>query len=45
VKDYEAKTGKVAKDRQIDIWKQQGIDVTALQNGSNGFQKKQGYND
>lgn len=45
VREYEEKTGKQAKDRQIEIWKQQGVDVSALQNGTNGVHKKRGYND
>ncbi|KAF5359618.1 hypothetical protein D9756_003264 [Leucocoprinus leucothites] len=45
VQEYEEKTGKVAKDRQIEIWRQQGVDVNGLHNGANGLQKKRGYND
>jgi sulfonate dioxygenase len=45
VKDYEAKTGKVAKDRQLEIWKQQGIDVDATQNTKTGDSRPRGYND
>lgn len=45
VHQYEEKTGKAAKDRQIEIWKEQGVDVAALQNGTVGLQKKRGYND
>ncbi|KAJ4477359.1 alpha-ketoglutarate-dependent sulfonate dioxygenase [Lentinula aciculospora] len=43
VEDYERQTGKVAKDRQLEIWKQQGLDVTA--NGKNHNLKARGYND
>ncbi|KAI3607882.1 alpha-ketoglutarate-dependent taurine dioxygenase [Moniliophthora roreri] len=46
VKDYEAKTGKVAKDRQLEIWKQQGLDVDATQNGKTvTASRPRGYND
>ncbi|KXN91629.1 Putative alpha-ketoglutarate-dependent sulfonate dioxygenase [Leucoagaricus sp. SymC.cos] len=45
VRDYEEKTGKVAKDRQIVIWERQGVYVAGLQNGTSGLQKKRGYND
>lgn len=30
VAEYEKTTGKQAKDRQLDIWKQQGIDVSSV---------------
>ncbi|KAJ7592909.1 alpha-ketoglutarate-dependent sulfonate dioxygenase [Mycena floridula] len=42
VKEYEKQTGKVAKDRQIEVWKQQGIQVEVKSNGSS---KARGYND
>ncbi|KAJ7903349.1 hypothetical protein B0H14DRAFT_3679612, partial [Mycena olivaceomarginata] len=42
VADYEKQTGKVAKDRQLEIWRQQGLDVS--NNGSNPT-KARGYND
>jgi sulfonate dioxygenase len=42
VADYEKQTGKVAKDRQLEIWRQQGLDVSA--NGSSPT-KVRGYND
>ncbi|KAK7436983.1 hypothetical protein VKT23_018798 [Stygiomarasmius scandens] len=42
VEDYEKQTGKVAKDRQLEIWRQQGVD--AQTNGSNPS-KPRGYND
>ncbi|KAI0077089.1 alpha-ketoglutarate-dependent sulfonate dioxygenase [Panus rudis PR-1116 ss-1] len=41
VEEYE-RDGKVAKDRQIEIWKQQGVDVGPT---SNGTSKPRGYND
>ncbi|KIJ52339.1 hypothetical protein M422DRAFT_222841 [Sphaerobolus stellatus SS14] len=42
VAEYEQKTGKKAKDRQIEIWKQQGIEIPELSNTYNGVAK---YND
>jgi sulfonate dioxygenase len=42
VADYEKQTGKVAKDRQLEIWRQQGVEVTP--NGANPT-KARGYND
>jgi sulfonate dioxygenase len=33
VADYEKETGRIAKDRQIEIWKQEGIEVEAQANG------------
>lgn len=47
VKEYEEKTGKKAKDRQIEIWKQQGVDIASVAtlDALNGIQKKRGYND
>jgi len=41
VQDYEKRTGKVAKDRQIEIWKQQGIEPAVI----NGASRARGYND
>jgi len=41
VADYE-KTGKVARDRQVEIWAQQGVEVP---HGQNGHSKPRGYND
>lgn len=43
VAEYEQKTGKVAKDRQVEIWKKQGIEPngTVKKNGSG----PRGYND
>ncbi|KAJ7928887.1 hypothetical protein B0H13DRAFT_968408 [Mycena leptocephala] len=44
VADYENQTGKVAKDRQLEIWRQQGLDVSV--NGSSQTNAKaRGYND
>ncbi|KAJ3806324.1 alpha-ketoglutarate-dependent sulfonate dioxygenase [Lentinula lateritia] len=43
VEDYERQTGKVAKDRQLEIWKQQGLDTQT--NGKNHSTKARGYND
>ncbi|KAF7374759.1 Alpha-ketoglutarate-dependent taurine dioxygenase [Mycena sanguinolenta] len=42
VADYEKQTGKVAKDRQLEIWRQQGIEVYT--NGTSPT-KARGYND
>ncbi|KAF9000670.1 alpha-ketoglutarate-dependent sulfonate dioxygenase [Cyathus striatus] len=42
VSEYEKTTGKKAKDRQLEIWKQQGLDVDQILNGST---KPRGYND
>ncbi|KAJ6513077.1 alpha-ketoglutarate-dependent sulfonate dioxygenase [Mycena sanguinolenta] len=42
VADYEKQTSKVAKDRQLEIWRQQGIEVYT--NGS-APTKARGYND
>ncbi|KAJ6623955.1 hypothetical protein B0H10DRAFT_2162282 [Mycena sp. CBHHK59/15] len=42
VADYEKQTGKVAKDRQLEIWKQQGLEVNV--NGASPT-KVRGYND
>lgn len=41
VEEYEAKTGKVAKDRQIEIWRAQGVSTEAIKKNS----KVTGYND
>jgi sulfonate dioxygenase len=48
VADFEARTGRVAKDRQLEIWRQQGVDVDAIigvpkANGKN--ERNRGYND
>ncbi|KAG6821326.1 hypothetical protein H0H93_000187 [Arthromyces matolae] len=43
VTEYERQTGKKAKDRQLDIWEQQGVNVDQI--GSGGALKKRGYND
>jgi sulfonate dioxygenase len=42
VEKYERETGKQAKNRQLEIWKQQGIEVPASTKASNG---PRGYND
>jgi sulfonate dioxygenase len=46
VADYE-RTGKTAKDRQIEVWKQQGVDVDAVKANAatNATTKARGYND
>lgn len=43
VEEYERTTGKEAKDRQIEIWKQQGIKVDV--NTKPKSAKARGYND
>lgn len=43
VEDYERQTGKEAKDRQLEIWKQQG--VTVNQNVKSRSGQARGYND
>ena len=46
VEDYERQTGKEAKDRQLEIWKQQGITVDDYhQNGKSKSGQARGYND
>jgi sulfonate dioxygenase len=47
VKDYELQTGKEAKDRQLEIWKQQGINVDDHHHQNNVKSKsgKARYND
>ena len=50
VKDYERQTGKEAKDRQLEIWKQQGITVDDdpshhQNNVKSKSGKARGYND
>ena len=42
VQGYEKRTGKVAKDRQIEIWKQQGIEPAQVIKGPS---RARGYND
>ncbi|KAK7682626.1 hypothetical protein QCA50_014426 [Cerrena zonata] len=42
VEEYE-RSGKVAKDRQLEIWKQQGLEVNSP--ASNAVSKPRGYND
>ncbi|KAF8905061.1 alpha-ketoglutarate-dependent sulfonate dioxygenase [Gymnopilus junonius] len=43
VEDYERQTGKEAKDRQLEIWKQQGVKVEL--NHKPKTAKTRGYND
>ncbi|KIK55139.1 hypothetical protein GYMLUDRAFT_248940 [Collybiopsis luxurians FD-317 M1] len=43
VEDWERQTGKVAKDRQLEIWKQQGLDAQI--SGKPYTSKARGYND
>jgi len=47
VADYESSTGKVAKDRQLVIWEQQGVLDEVLKGSSpaNGQAKPRGYSD
>ncbi|KAG7089349.1 hypothetical protein E1B28_011039 [Marasmius oreades] len=48
VKAYEEKTGKKAKDRQLEIWRQQGVDIDGLQKGpvsATEVNRPRGYND
>ncbi|KAG6828617.1 hypothetical protein H0H92_007262 [Tricholoma furcatifolium] len=42
VADYERETGKKAKDRQLVIWEQQGVQV---EQNAGAVNKKRGYND
>ena len=42
VEVYERRTGKVAKDRQIEIWKQQGVEPLQVKRGAS---RARGYND
>lgn len=45
VEEYE-KDGKVAKDRQLEIWKAEGVDGPEWKSApSDGVQKPRGYND
>lgn len=43
VKEYELTTGKQAKDRQLEIWKQHGVEVQKKE--VNGSANVRGYND
>lgn len=53
VADYERTTGKVAKDRQVEVYRSLGVDVdgqatkveTGAVKGANGVEKPRGYND
>ncbi|KAG2743766.1 hypothetical protein P692DRAFT_20746551, partial [Suillus brevipes Sb2] len=42
VEDCEGRTGKVAKDRQIEIWKEQGIEILQSRKG---LSRERGYDD
>jgi sulfonate dioxygenase len=42
VEDYETQTGKTAKDRQLEIWKQQGLEAQTTKSLPS---KSRGYND
>ena len=44
VVEHEAATGKAAKDRQREIWAQQGISVDPVADGASGAGPR-GYND
>lgn len=44
VADYETATGKVAKDRQLEIFKKQGYEED-IRLTNNGVTKPRGYND
>ncbi|KAI0052256.1 alpha-ketoglutarate-dependent sulfonate dioxygenase [Auriscalpium vulgare] len=43
VADYEAQTGKQARDRQREVWRQQGVDVPEVKKGADA--RPRGYND
>ena len=45
VEAYEKKTGKQAKDRQIEVWRRLGIDVEKLTIQDKGTGETKGYND
>jgi sulfonate dioxygenase len=46
VADYERRAGKVAKDRQLEIWRQQGLDAEGSGTaGGGGLSRARGYND
>jgi len=53
VSEYERTTGKVAKDRQVEIYRSLGVEVdgqpakvdAGAVNGANGVEKPRGYND
>jgi sulfonate dioxygenase len=44
VADYE-REGKVAKDRQVEVWKQQGINPDVVKANAAAKPKARGYND
>ncbi|KIK39589.1 hypothetical protein CY34DRAFT_325007 [Suillus luteus UH-Slu-Lm8-n1] len=43
VQGYESRTGKVVKDRRIEIWKEQGIEIPQSRKGR--LSRACGYND
>lgn len=43
VADYERETGKIAKDRQLEIWKEQGVVDGGVKKTAGS--KTRGYND
>ena len=43
VADFERETGRTAQDRQLDIWRKQGIEVPEVK--TNGASRPRGYND
>ncbi|KAJ3778098.1 alpha-ketoglutarate-dependent sulfonate dioxygenase [Lentinula raphanica] len=43
VEDYEKQTGKIAKDRQLEVWKKQGLESQL--DGKKYNSKARGYND
>ncbi|KAJ2921624.1 hypothetical protein H1R20_g15471, partial [Candolleomyces eurysporus] len=45
VEEYERTTGKTAKDRQIEIWRQQGLEVPQATSKNAGGSSKSRYND
>jgi sulfonate dioxygenase len=45
VEEYEKTTGKTAKDRQIEIWKEQGVEVPQVTSKNGGGSNKSRYND
>lgn len=45
VEEFEKQTGRVAKDRQIEVWKQQGLLEAPSVNGEKNHSKPRGYND
>ncbi|KZV63880.1 alpha-ketoglutarate-dependent sulfonate dioxygenase [Peniophora sp. CONT] len=43
VADFERETGRTAKDRQLEIWRKQGVEVPEVKTG--GASRPRGYND